>query len=214
MQELKKYITKIIKLLYNSFGTVKYPLTFSSKFELLVATILSAQCTDYRVNKITKKLFSQYRTIEDYANANTYEFEHYIKSAGLFKTKTKNIISTAKLIIKEFNGQMPKTFDELLVLPGVGRKTANIMLNIGFRIYEGIAVDTHVIRIAKLLQLTTHNSPITIEQDLIKIIPRQYWSNFSFLIQNLGKDICTARKMNHMACPILQICKYYNKIDK
>jgi endonuclease-3 len=164
------------------------------------------------VNKITKNLFLKYRKIEDYANANICEFEYYIKSLGLFKTKTKNITSTAKLIISKFNGIIPHTFEELLTLPGVGRKTANIILNIGFKIYDGIAVDTHVIRITKLLKLTTHNNPIIIEQDLMKTIPKQYWNSFSFLIQTLGKNICTARKMNHIICPILQICKYYNKI--
>ncbi|MDR0915103.1 MAG: endonuclease III [Endomicrobium sp.] len=212
MKKIQEYVIEMVKLLHKRFGKAKYPLVFSSTFELLVATILSARCTDTRVNKITKHLFLQYRTIADYANANAYEFEHYIKSVGLYRTKTRNIISSAKLIIYKFNGTIPKTFDKLLTLPGVGRKTANIILNIGFNIYDGIAVDTHVIRIAQLLQLTTHHNPFNIEQDLIKIIPRQYWSNFSFLIQNLGKNICTARKSNHIICPILQICKYYNKI--
>lgn len=213
MSITQQYIKDIMITLNLYFKEVNFPLNYSNPFELIVATIISAQCSDKRVNQITKILFKKYKTIEDYANANTYEFIKCIQSAGLFTKKTKYIISTAKLITTRFDGHIPYTFKELLSLPGIGRKTANIILNKCFKIYEGIAVDTHVVRIANILDFTKHQNPIIVEKDLMAIIPKKYWNNFSFLIQNLGKTICKARNKNHLICPILQICKYYNRMQ-
>jgi endonuclease-3 len=202
----KKYVVRIIKILEKDYGHTKCALNFSSPFELLAATILSAQCTDERVNKVTEDLFKRYKNIEDYAKADVLELENYIKSAGFFRNKAKNIIKSARMVINRYNGVLPQTMEELLELSGVGRKTANIVLVSAFGKIEGIAVDTHVIRIANLLKLTEYNDSGKIEKDLMKIIPKKYWMNFSFLIQTLGRRICKARNSDHVVCPLNEIC--------
>jgi endonuclease-3 len=202
----RRYALKIIKILEKNFGHVKCALDFSNPFELLVATILSAQCTDERVNKVTKILFKKYKDIKDYADADILEFKNYIRSTGFFRNKSKNIIRSAQLITNKYNGNIPQTMKELLKLPGVARKTANVVLSIAFDNVEGIIVDTHVIRIANLLKFTTSNNTIKIENDLMKIIPKKYWVKFSFFIQALGKKICKARNPNHVICPLNMIC--------
>jgi endonuclease-3 len=202
----KNYMLKIIKILEKEFGNVKCALNFSTPFELLSAVILSAQCTDERVNKITENLFKRYKNIEDYAKADTLEFEKYIRSAGFFRNKAKNIIKSAQLIIDEHNGAVPQIMEELLKFPGVARKTANVVLGNAFDKCEGIAVDTHVIRIAKLLKLTKSDDPVKIEKDLMKIVPKEYWIKISFYIQTLGRRICKARNPSHEVCPLNKIC--------
>ncbi|MDR3071331.1 MAG: endonuclease III [Endomicrobium sp.] len=202
----KEYVLRIVKILERNFEQTKYPINFSNNFELLVAVILSAQCRDEMVNSVTENLFKRYKKIEDYANANIFEFENYIRSAGFFRNKAKNIIRSAQLIMNSYNGVLPQTMEELIKLPGVARKTANIVLSVAFNKSEGIAVDTHVIRIANLLKLTKCKNPIKIEEDLIKVIPKKYWANFSFYIQSLGKRICKARNLNHSVCPLNAIC--------
>ncbi|GHT55205.1 endonuclease III [Endomicrobiia bacterium] len=202
----KQCVLKIIKILEKDLGQVKCALNFSTPFELLTAVILSAQCRDERVNKITENLFKRYKSISDYANADISEFENYIKSAGFFRNKAKNIVKSAKLIIDMHNGVVPHAMEELLKLPGVARKTANVVLGNAFGKAAGIAVDTHVIRIANLLKLTKYDDPVKIEKDLMKIVPKEYWIKFSFYIQVLGRRICKARNPNHEICALNKIC--------
>lgn len=202
----KKYVVRIIKILEKDYGDVRCALNFSGSFELLAATILSAQCMDERVNKVTEDLFKGYKNIEDYANADVLELENCIRPVGFFRNKAKNIIKSAQMIIDRYNGDVPQSMKELLELSGVGRKTANIVLGSAFGKTEGIVVDTHVIRIANLLKLTEYGDPVKIEKDLMKIIPKKYWMRFSFLIQTLGRRICKARKTDHVICPLNKIC--------
>jgi endonuclease-3 len=202
----KKYALKITKILEKDFGDVKCALNFSTPFELLVAVILSAQCTDERVNKVTENVFKRYKNINDYAKADVLEFENCIRSTGFFRNKAKNIIRSAQLITDNYDGAVPQTMEELLVLPGVARKTANVVLGSAFGRVEGIAVDTHVIRIANLLRLTKYNDPVKIEKDLMKVVPKEYWIKFSFYIQTLGRRICRARSLDHSACPLDKVC--------
>ncbi|GMO65468.1 MAG: endonuclease III [Endomicrobiia bacterium] len=208
----KKYVFKIMEILEENYKDVKCALNFSNPFELLTATILSAQCTDERVNNVTSRLFEKYRNIRDYANANVLEFENYIRSTGFYRNKAKNIIRSAQLAISKYNGIVPQTMEELLEFPGVARKTANVVLSIAFGKSEGIAVDTHVIRISNLLKLTEYNDPVKIEKDLIKVVPKEYWINFSFLIQTLGRRICKARNADHSICPLNKLCPSFCKI--
>jgi endonuclease-3 len=210
-KDKKKYVLKIIKILKETFGYIKCPLKFSNPFELLVAVILSAQCTDERVKKVTENLFKKYKKLQDYADADIYEFENCIRSAGFFRNKAKNIIKSAQMVLNLYDGKVPQTMEELLKLPGVARKTANVVLGHAFCKAEGIAVDTHVIRIANLLKLTRHENPVKIEKDLMAIVPREHWTNFSALIQSLGRRICKARNPNHTACPLNKICPSVKK---
>lgn len=205
-EEKKKYVLNIIKLLDKAYGDVEVALEFEKPYELLFATIMSAQCTDERVNKVTSVVFKKYKTLKDYAGADLAEFENDIRSTGFFRNKAKNIINSAKIILKEYNGRVPDTMDELLRLPGVARKTANIVLSSAYGKYEGLAVDTHVIRISNLLKLTKHEDPVKIEQDLMEIVPRKNWRDFSLRIQTLGRKACKARRPNHLECPLNKIC--------
>ncbi len=207
----KNNIDQIISILNTEYANADIALNFSNVFELLVATILSAQCTDKRVNIITSVLFKKYKTVQDYANADIKQFEQDIKSAGFYKNKAKNIISTAKTILSQYKGIVPDKMQELVKLNGVARKTANIVLGSGYAISEGIAVDTHVIRLTNLIGLSKSSDPKKIEIDLMKIIPKKYWIKISFLIQTLGRKICKARNPNHDLCPIKHLCRYYIK---
>ena len=205
----KDKVLEIIKILDKEYGDIDIALEFSNVFELLVATILSAQCTDKRVNIVTSTLFKKYKTIKDYATADLKEFENDIKSTGFYRNKAKNIIATANIIIDKFNAVVPKTMDELITLKGVARKTANIVLGSGYGIHVGIAVDTHVIRLTNLIGLSKNSDPKKIEQDLIKIIPKKYWDNISFEIQTLGRRVCIARRPKCNICPIKHLCNHY-----
>ncbi len=204
-------VNKIIKILDKEYGDVDIALNFSNVFELMVATILSAQCTDKRVNIVTSTLFKKYKTIKDYANADLKEFENDIKSTGFYRNKAKNIIETANIVLNKFDGVVPKTMEELTTLKGVARKTANIVLGSGYGINVGIAVDTHVIRLTNLIGLSKNSDPKKIEQDLMKIIPKKYWKNISFMIQTLGRRVCIARRPKCDICPVNKLCNYYNK---
>ena len=204
-------VNKIIKILDKEYGDVDIALNFSNVFELMVATILSAQCTDKRVNIVTSTLFKKYKTIKDYANADLKEFENDIKSTGFYRNKAKNIIETANIVLNKFDGVVPKTMEELITLKGVARKTANIVLGSGYGINVGIAVDTHVIRLTNLIGLSKNSDPKKIEQDLMKIVPKKYWKNISFMIQTLGRRVCIARRPKCDICPVNKLCNYYNK---
>ncbi|MDR1086811.1 MAG: endonuclease III [Endomicrobium sp.] len=211
MKDKKKYVLKVIKILKESFADIKCPLKFSNPFELLAGVILSAQCTDERVNKVTEGLFKKYKSLQDYANADISELENCIKSAGFFRNKAKSIIKSAQMVLNSYDGKVPQTMEELIKLPGVARKTANVVLGHAFCKAEGIAVDTHVIRVAILLKLTNHESPAKIEKDLMEIVPKQYWIEISLLIQTLGRRICKARNPNHKDCPLNKICPSVKK---
>ena len=207
-------VDEIVKILDKEYGDVDIALNFSTVFELMVATILSAQCTDKRVNIVTSTLFKKYKTIKDYANADLKEFENDIKSTGFYRNKAKNIIETANIVLNKFNGVVPKTMEELITLKGVARKTANIVLGSGYGINVGIAVDTHVIRLTNLIGLSKNSDPKKIEKDLMKIIPKKNWRNISFEIQTLGRRVCIARRPKCDICPIKHLCNHYKNKTK
>ena len=204
-------VDEIIKILDKEYGNVDIALNFSNVFELMVATILSAQCTDKRVNIVTSVLFKKYKTIKDYAKVDLKEFENDIKSTGFYRNKAKNIIETANIVLNKFNGVVPETMEELITLKGVARKTANIVLGSGYGINVGIAVDTHVIRLTNLIGLSKNSDPKKIEKDLMKIVPKKYWKNISFMIQTLGRRVCIARRPKCDICPIKHLCNHYKK---
>ncbi len=200
------YIEQLIQRLHNAYPDAKIALVFSNPMELLVATILSAQCTDEVVNRITSSLFKKYRTAEDYATVDISEFEKDIKSAGFYHNKAKNIIKSAKLIKANYNGNVPSTMDSLISLPGVARKTANIVLYNAFGIIEGIAVDTHVRRLSQKLGLSHSDDPVKIERDLMQIIPHRIWGSFPYLLIEHGRAVCQARKPKCEGCIVNDIC--------
>ncbi|HAS04296.1 MAG TPA: endonuclease III [Dehalococcoidia bacterium] len=201
-----EYKDEIIHRLSEKYPKAKIALNFSNPMELLVATILSAQCTDIIVNKITTQLFKKYTSVEDYASADINQFEKEIKSAGFYHNKAKNIIASAKMIHKEYKGSVPSKMEELISLPGVARKTANIVLYNAFGITDGIAVDTHVGRLSQRLGLTRNNDPVKIEKDLMEIIPRPLWGSFPYLLIEHGRAVCIARKPKCSICNLSDIC--------
>lgn len=198
---------KIRKKLKELFPKAHIALRFSNNWELLVAVILSAQCTDKKVNEVTKVLFKKYKTLNDYINANAKEFEKDIHSTGFYKNKTKSVLGAARVIKQKFAGVLPRTMKEMLTIPGVGRKTANVVLGNAYNIVEGIAVDTHVKRLSKLFGLTNHTDPDKIEQDLMQVLPKKYWFEFTYLLIDYGRKYCSARKHDHAHCPLSLILK-------
>ena len=203
----KTQINSIINALKQHYeNTSKTSLNFSNPLEILVSTILSAQCTDIRVNKITPAIFKKYKTARDYAKANIEVFEQEIKSAGFFHTKAKNIIKACKIIEKKYKGRVPDNMNTLLELPGVARKTANIVLGNGYGVVVGIAVDTHVRRLSKRMGLTKNDSPEKIEQDLMNIVDKSDWFVISNIIIEHGRTICRAIKPDCSECFLLKMC--------
>ena len=199
-------IGPIIAGLRKRYPDATCALNHSNALELLVATILSAQCTDVRVNMVTKDLFQNYRTAADYASANPSVFEQEIKSTGFFRNKTKSIIGMAQALLERHGGQVPDTMEELVKLPGVGRKTANVVLGTWFKKNEGVVVDTHVTRISRRLRLTRQSDAVKIERDLMKLVPRKDWTDFSHLVIHHGRQICEARRPKCDVCPINSLC--------
>jgi len=197
---------KILSLLKKEYPKAKIALNFSTSLDILVATVLSAQCTDARVNIVTKSLFKKYRKVQDYAKANLKTFEQEIRSTGFYRNKAKNIISAAQKIVKDFNSKMPDSMDKLLQLPGVARKTANIVLLNGFGKVDGIAVDTHVRRLSQRLGLTKNQDPRKIEQDLMKLLDKKEWGKFSYLLIDHGRKICDAKKPKCLECILQKLC--------
>lgn len=193
---------KIIQILRKLYPHPKCALHYKKPFELLVAVILSAQCTDKKVNEVTPALFKKYKTLGDYIAAKPGEFERDIYSTGFYRAKTKNILATAKFIKKEFGGKIPKTMSEMITIPGVGRKTANVVLGELYGTSEGIAVDTHVIRLSKMLGLTKHTDAVKIERDLMEIVPKKDWVHFSHALILYGREYCPATKHDHRNCPL------------
>ncbi|MBU6415243.1 endonuclease III [Patescibacteria group bacterium] len=201
----KKKARRIIAALKKLFPKAHIALHFSNNWELLVAVELSAQCTDKKVNEVTEKLFKKYRSFDDYVRAKPKAFEQDIRSTGFYRNKTKNILAAAKMIQKKFNGKIPRTMEKILEIPGVARKTANVVLGNAYGVVEGIAVDTHVRRLSKLLGLTEHTDPVKIERDLMQIIPKKEWFHFTYRLIEYGRKYCPARPHNHVLCPLAKI---------
>jgi endonuclease-3 len=205
LRNAKQRVGPIIERLERQYPAV-CALEHGNALELLVATILSAQCTDARVNIVTRSLFEKYRSAPEYANANPDELEDEIRSTGFFRNKTKSIIGMAQALVELHGGQVPSTMKQLTALPGVGRKTANVVLGNAFGIDEGIVVDTHVKRISNRLMLTNKADPEKIERDLMKIVPRGKWTPFSHLLIHHGRQICQARSPKCETCPVSNLC--------
>lgn len=201
----KVRIAKIISLLKKRYPDARCALHFNSPLELLVATILSAQCTDERVNKVTADLFRKYKTAEDYARVKQEVLETDIRSTGFYKNKAKSIINCCKKMVQLHGGKVPDTLEELVALDGIGRKTANVILGNAFGV-PGITVDTHVKRVSYRLGLTKHQDPVKIEFDLMKLVPQKEWTNFSHLVIFHGRYTCMARKPICESCVIAQLC--------
>ena len=197
---------EIILRLEKAYPDAEIALKFSNPVELLVATMLSAQCTDEVVNKITTPLFKKYSSVTDYAAADIEELEQDIKSAGFYHNKAKNIIASAKLIVEKYHGNVPSRMEDLITLPGVARKTANIVLYNAFGIIDGIAVDTHVSRLSQKLELSGNTDPVKIEKDLMRIIPHDIWGHFSYLLIEHGRAVCIARRPKCKVCVLNDIC--------
>ena len=202
----KTRVLRIIELLEKEHPDAKIALDYTNPLELLVATILSAQCTDRRVNIVTKTLFKKYRKAEDYANADLEEFEEDVRPTGFYRNKARNIKKCCQILVEKFNSEVPKTMEEILELPGVARKTANIVLSNAYGVIEGIAVDTHVRRLARRLGLSEHEDPNKIEGDLMKIVPKTHWKRITDLLIFHGRRICVARKPKCGICVLNKLC--------
>lgn len=203
---MKPRVKKILALLKKDYPKAHCELNFKNPFQLLIATILSAQCTDKRVNIVTKDLFKKYKTVKDFANASLKELEQDVKSTGFYRNKAKNILGISQIIYKKHNGKVPKDFEELQKLPGVARKTANCVMGNAYGIPSGVTVDTHVSRITQKLELTKETTPEKIEQDLIKLLPMEDWIDFSHRIIWHGRRICDARKPKCQICSLKKLC--------
>jgi len=199
-------VRQLVQLLPKVYPGARCELDFRNPLQLLVATILSAQCTDKRVNLVTPSLFAKYRSATAYANANPSELESAIRSTGFFRNKAKSIRAAAAALVAKHKGRVPETMAELRELPGVGRKTANVVLGNAFGKDEGIVVDTHVVRLSQRLRLTRQTDPEKIEQDLMKLVPRQHWTNWSHWLIWHGRRRCFARKPDCSQCEIFQLC--------
>jgi endonuclease-3 len=206
MNRKEAYAREIIYRLERAYPDARIALNFSNPLELLVAVILSAQSTDVGVNKLTPALFNRYRTVKDYAEADVPELEKYIHSAGFYHNKAKSIIGAARVMIDNFHSKVPRTMDEIITLPGVARKTGNIVLYNAYGVVEGIPVDTHVRRVSRRLGLSREQDPEKIEEDLIALVPKGKWGSFSYLLIDLGRSVCTARKAQHEECVLTDIC--------
>lgn len=205
----QKNAKKMVDLLKEAYPDAKCSLDFSTPFELVVAVMLSAQCTDERVNKTTPYLFKKCKSIEDFANINITELEKIIRPCGFYRNKAKNIKLCAKQVLEKFNGVVPKTMDELTSLAGVGRKSANVVMLEAFGIAQGIAVDTHAKRIANLTGLSNETEPTKIEQNLLKIFPKECLKDINHLFMWHGRNTCIARHPKCDICPINNFCAYY-----
>ena len=204
--ERKERIRTILSDLNVMYPNVTCALIHSTAWELLVATILSAQCTDKRVNEVTPRLFQKYPTIHDFAAVSQSELSQDIRSTGFFNNKAKSVIGAAKILLSEFNGEVPQNMEDLLTVPGAARKTANVVLGSVFGIASGVVVDTHVMRISKRLDLTKFTNPVNIEKDLIKIIPQERWILFAHQMIHHGRALCVARKPRCAECPLDPLC--------
>lgn len=198
----RAYSLRILRKLKRLFPDAKMFLRYCNNWELLVAVELSAQCTDKKVNEITPALFKKYPTLEDYVSADPAEFERMIFQSGFYRNKTKNILAAAKMVKEVFHGKIPKTMKEILMIPGVARKTANVVLGNAYGISEGIAVDTHVKRLAHVLGLSNEKDPDKIERDLMRLFPQKEWIRLTYLLIEYGRIYCPAKKHDHEKCPL------------
>ena len=210
-QSDQRRVSEIIKILSEEIPDSRIALRFSDPLELLIATILSAQCTDVKVNQVTADLFKKYHSAKDYAESNLVTLEEEIRPTGFYRNKAKSIQRCGQELVKRFGGEVPKTLEELVTLPGVGRKTANVILGNTFGI-PGIVVDTHVHRVSQRIGLTKNDDPVKIEFDLMKIVPKEEWTHFSNLLVWHGRRICVARKPLCEQCPIRKLCDYGSKV--
>jgi endonuclease-3 len=206
MESAEKRIVGIIRILKKEYPKSRTALSFGSPLQILVATILSAQCTDERVNQVTPGLFKKYPTAADFARADELELQEEIRSTGFFRNKSRNIILAAQKIVRDFGGRVPDSMEELITLAGVARKTANIVLSSGYGKAEGIAVDTHVKRLSGRLGLSRQRDPEKIELDLMAIVPKEDWLDFNYMLVNFGRRICQARKPNCPQCGLRSLC--------
>jgi len=210
--DLVKRVARLIARLKKAFPDAGCALVHGDPLRLLVATILSAQCTDKRVNIVTKDLFKKYKTPQDYASVTQRTLEKKIRSTGFFRNKAKNIRAASAKLLRDFDGKVPRTMAELLTLPGVARKTANCVLGNAFGLAEGVVVDTHVMRLSQRLGLTKHKEPVKIERDLIEIVPENEWILFSHLLIFHGRATCTARKPDCENCSLARLCPSAGRI--
>ncbi len=202
---VKKRARQIVKLLAKQYPAARCALNYESPLQLLIATILSAQCTDVRVNMVTPALFARYPDTKAFASANPRELETAIQSTGFFRNKARNIIACCKVLIEKYGGRVPSTMEELVELPGIGRKTANVVLGNAFGV-PGITVDTHVRRVSRRLGLTKQQDPEKIERDLMVLIPRKEWTDFSHRMILHGRQVCVARKPRCPSCILNKVC--------
>jgi len=218
MDPAKARIGKIIRILRREYPRSRTALEFQTPLQILVATILAAQCTDERVNKVTPALFRKYPTAAAFAAADREELESEIRSTGFFRNKAKSIIGAARRIVEDFGGEVPANMADLITLPGVARKTANIVLSSGYGIAEGIAVDTHVKRLSGRLGLSRQHDPEKIEKDLLKLVPGKDWLDFNYMLVNHGRAVCQARKPRCPECPLRKLCpsavKFFPELKK
>jgi len=207
---MKSYPMQVLEILAKTYPIAQCELTHKNAWELMVGVILSAQCTDKRVNIVTQDLFSKYPTIQDIDTLDIEELKKIIRSTGFFNNKTKNIKGAARKIIQDFGGIVPDSMEKLLTIPGVARKSANVILSVWYKKNEGVVVDTHVIRISNLLKLTEQKDPVKIEKELMGIYPKEYWERFSTYIVWHGRRLCIARRPKCKECPLNKICPSAN----
>lgn len=212
--EPKTRVLKIIELLEKEHSDAKIALYYSNPLDLLVATMLSAQSTDETINKVTVKLFKKYKKPEDYANADLKELEQDIRSTGFYHNKAKNLKNSAKMLVEKYGSKVPNNMEELIELPGVARKTANIVLTNAYGIVAGVAVDTHVRRLSKRLGLTKSDNPDKIEKDLMSIVPKEKWMRVTDLLIFHGRRVCNAKKPNCTGCVLNKICPFAFTFDR
>lgn len=206
LSEKTRRTHKIILLLKEHYPTARCSLEFRTVHQLMVATILSAQCTDQRVNTTTKTLFRKYRSLRSFAEADLAELSHDIFATGFHNAKAKSIKNSAMKLLSEYGGKIPRTIEELVILPGVGRKTASVILGAGYGLAEGIVVDTHVGRICRLLCLTSQKDPVKVERDLMRVVPEDHWIEFSHLMIYHGRALCIARRPKCSECFLRRLC--------
>jgi endonuclease-3 len=209
-QSNQKRVKEMLKILSKEIPDSRIALRFSNPLELLIATILSAQCTDVKVNQVTETLFKKHRSVENYAKVSLAELEEEIRPTGFYRNKAKSLQKCCQELVARFGGEVPKTLEELVTLPGVGRKTANVILGNVFGI-PGIVVDTHVHRVSQRIGLTKNEDPVKIEFDLMKMVPKEEWTHFSNLLVWHGRKICVAKKPLCEICPIMKLCDYGSK---
>ena len=207
----KERLARICAALRAAYPQAHCELNFRNPLELLVATILSAQCTDARVNMVTPGLFERFPSPEDFARAPLSEIEEEIRTTGFYRNKAKSLSGAARMLVTDFGGKVPKTMEQLLRLPGVARKTGNVVLGVAFQLAEGIVVDTHVLRLSRRLELTKATEPKKVEQDLVKIIPKPRWIDFSHELIHHGRRVCIARKPRCIDCSLEQLCHSSDK---